>query len=133
MATKAEKAALAELLRQIEDLSSWLDDTAYPRRSREPLQQALDTVCDVLDLSTTCPACDGCGKVANTQDQEPWSRWLALPLDPRARCDLQIQPVLAVGGRPSAAVLCQGGARLLACNRHLSVVWRAGLRRPALA
>jgi len=80
MATKAEKAALAELLRQIEDLSSWLDDTAYPRRSREPLQQALDTVCDVFDLTTACPACDGCGKVANSQDQEPWTRWLALPL-----------------------------------------------------
>jgi len=80
MATKAEKAALAELLRQIEDLWSWLDDTAYPRRSRESLQQALDTVYDVFDLTTACPACDGCGKVANTQDQEPRSRWLALPL-----------------------------------------------------
>lgn len=49
MATKAEKAALAELLRQIEDLWSWLDDTAYPRRSREPLQRALDTVHEVFD------------------------------------------------------------------------------------
>lgn len=27
-----------------------------------------------------CPKCDGCGQVANTPDQEPWSVWMALPL-----------------------------------------------------
>ena len=27
-----------------------------------------------------CETCDGCGKVANTDDQEPWTDWLALPL-----------------------------------------------------
>lgn len=27
-----------------------------------------------------CPACDGCGKVANTEDREPWTVWTGLPL-----------------------------------------------------
>lgn len=27
-----------------------------------------------------CMKCDGCGKVANTDDQEPWSQWANLPL-----------------------------------------------------
>lgn len=27
-----------------------------------------------------CPACDGCGKVADTQDREPWTAWRSLPL-----------------------------------------------------
>ena len=27
-----------------------------------------------------CNKCDGCGKVANTEDQEPWTFWLELPL-----------------------------------------------------
>lgn len=27
-----------------------------------------------------CAKCDGCGKVADTTDQEPWSAWMELPL-----------------------------------------------------
>jgi len=27
-----------------------------------------------------CPKCDGEGRVANTDDQEPWSVWASLPL-----------------------------------------------------
>ena len=27
-----------------------------------------------------CGKCDGCGKVADTDDQEPWTAWLNLPL-----------------------------------------------------
>ena len=27
-----------------------------------------------------CMKCDGCGKVADTEDQEPWSMWLDLPI-----------------------------------------------------
>lgn len=27
-----------------------------------------------------CQKCDGCGKVANTEDQEPWTVWMNLPL-----------------------------------------------------
>lgn len=27
-----------------------------------------------------CETCDGCGKLANTKDREPWSRWLELPV-----------------------------------------------------
>ena len=27
-----------------------------------------------------CQACDGCGKVANTDDKEPWTVWANLPV-----------------------------------------------------
>lgn len=27
-----------------------------------------------------CSKCEGCGKVADTDDQEPWSAWLELPV-----------------------------------------------------
>ena len=27
-----------------------------------------------------CRQCDGCGKVADTKDQEPWTAWTSLPL-----------------------------------------------------
>ena len=27
-----------------------------------------------------CPKCGGCGQVADTEDEEPWTTWLALPL-----------------------------------------------------
>jgi len=26
-----------------------------------------------------CPKCEGCGRVADTDDQEPWSAWADLP------------------------------------------------------
>lgn len=26
-----------------------------------------------------CPKCDGCGRVANTDDEESWSQWASLP------------------------------------------------------
>jgi DnaJ-class molecular chaperone len=26
-----------------------------------------------------CPTCEGCGRVSDTDNPEPWSRWLALP------------------------------------------------------
>lgn len=29
---------------------------------------------------TPCPRCEGCGQLANSDDREPWSYWLALPL-----------------------------------------------------
>jgi len=27
-----------------------------------------------------CPKCGGCGQVANTDDQEPWTVWAELPV-----------------------------------------------------
>lgn len=27
-----------------------------------------------------CTKCDGCGKIANSDDQEPWTQWANLPL-----------------------------------------------------
>lgn len=31
-----------------------------------------------------CPKCEGCGQVADTDDQEPWTFWLKLPLESAA-------------------------------------------------
>jgi hypothetical protein len=30
-------------------------------------------------MTETCTKCDGCGEVADTEDQEPWTLWDALP------------------------------------------------------
>lgn len=30
-------------------------------------------------VTTPCLACDGCGKVANSEDREPWTAWTSLP------------------------------------------------------
>lgn len=27
-----------------------------------------------------CQKCEGCGQVANTDEQEPWTAWLEIPL-----------------------------------------------------
>lgn len=31
-------------------------------------------------MSTKCQYCDGCGRVADTEEQEPWSAWENLPV-----------------------------------------------------
>lgn len=31
-------------------------------------------------MDNKCTKCDGCGKVANDEDQTPWTFWLNLPL-----------------------------------------------------
>ena len=28
----------------------------------------------------TCPKCDGCGQIANDDEETPWRAWLELPL-----------------------------------------------------
>lgn len=30
-------------------------------------------------METKCDRCEGCGKIANTRDAEPWSAWEELP------------------------------------------------------
>lgn len=40
--------------------------------SPEPEQQGATEV--------DCPSCDGCGKVANTEEREPWTAWMSLPV-----------------------------------------------------
>jgi hypothetical protein len=32
------------------------------------------------DGVSKCQKCDGCGQVADTEDQEPWTFWMDLPL-----------------------------------------------------
>lgn len=36
------------------------------------------------NASDKCMACDGCGKVANTEDHEPWTMWTSMPLQSSA-------------------------------------------------
>lgn len=33
-----------------------------------------------MALQVHCAKCDGCGKVATTEDEEPWSAWESLPV-----------------------------------------------------
>jgi hypothetical protein len=58
-------------------------------RGEQPLteaavQRARDAVAAENALmaaaSASCQRCCGCGKLANSDDQEPWTEWLALPL-----------------------------------------------------
>ena len=32
-------------------------------------------------MNKPCDTCDGCGKVADSQAQEPWTHWMALPVE----------------------------------------------------
>lgn len=44
MAKKKELEALNSLLEEIETLAAWLEDTAYPKRSKQSLDDAVGTV-----------------------------------------------------------------------------------------
>lgn len=33
-----------------------------------------------MSTDDPCPRCEGCGHIADTDDGEPWSFWLDLPL-----------------------------------------------------
>lgn len=33
-----------------------------------------------MTTETKCTKCDGCGKVADSDDEEPWTVWTSLPL-----------------------------------------------------
>lgn len=48
-----------------------------------------------------CSKCDGCGKVANTDDQEPWSAWMNLPLQSSAAVVMGLV-------RPIDCLACKG-------------------------
>lgn len=48
-----------------------------------------------------CRKCDGCGKVADSDDQEPWTVWTSLPLSSAAA-------VLAGLVKPIICPRCRG-------------------------
>lgn len=48
-----------------------------------------------------CRNCDGCGKIANDDDQSPW--WQRLPLPPGADLSVRIGLV-----RPEPYLVCKG-------------------------
>lgn len=53
------------------------------------------------ELTEKCARCDGCGKIANSDDGEPWTMWLKLPLE-------SSQAVLAGIIRPIDCPVCKG-------------------------
>jgi hypothetical protein len=56
-----------------------------------------------------CLACDGCGKVADTVDREPWTAWLNLPLKSSlAVIDGMVAPITCPG--------CEGTGEYLTCS-----------------
>lgn len=81
-----------------------------------------------------CRRCDGCGKVANTENQEPWSAWLELPLKSAHAVVLGLVrpvPCPSCGGTGE----CQGAAgdhkprgmmaaefECVGCGRHIIAV-----------
>lgn len=67
-----------------------------------PMTTALDSL---LGIGVEkCGKCDGCGKVANTEGQEPWSAWMNLPLSAAAM-------VVAGVVRPIDCPACGGSGR----------------------
>lgn len=59
----------------------------------------------VIDPSKPkCTRCDGCGKIANSTDGEPWSQWANLP--PGADIAVRLGVV-----KPLPCPLCHGTGR----------------------
>jgi hypothetical protein len=56
-------------------------------------------------VTRPCDRCDSCGQVANSDDQEPWTVWLDLPLRSAAA-------VLIGLVRPIPCPACQGAKRV---------------------
>lgn len=56
-------------------------------------------------VTRPCARCDGCGQVANSDDQEPWTAWLDLPLKSSLA-------VLAGFVRPIPCPVCHGAKRV---------------------
>lgn len=53
----------------------------------------------------TCPKCEGCGKVANTEDMEPWTAWEKLP----PGSDLAVRMGIV---RPMPCPVCFGSGKV---------------------
>lgn len=51
--------------------------------------------------TTKCLKCDGCGKVADTNDEEPWTVWMNLPLNSAMAVVLGLV-------KPKTCPMCQG-------------------------
>lgn len=58
-------------------------------------------------VTRPCERCDGCGQVASSDHQEPWTAWLGLPLKSSLA-------VLAGLVRPITCPACGGAKRVLA-------------------
>lgn len=59
---------------------------------------------DRRDPHDPCPRCAGCGKIANTEDGEAWTHWLALPLQSSAAVLMGIV-------RPIVCPACSGSGK----------------------
>ena len=74
----ARREALEEAAKVAEMLIPTLIPTHEPLRMLRVMIAA--GIRDLAELQPeTCTKCDGCGEVADTEDQEPWTLWDALP------------------------------------------------------
>lgn len=78
----AERDEIREALRQLLGCHEYLSETTGHRadgclryqRAKALLVQARQSA-----QERPCPTCDGCGQVADTDGQEPWTAWTNLP------------------------------------------------------
>ena len=70
-----------KLVLSVDELLKWLESTE--QAMGETATDETDTVATATskgtETATKCPTCDGCGNVADDEDQTPWSFWEALP------------------------------------------------------
>lgn len=57
-----------------------------------------------MGTTEKCPACEGEGRVANTEDKEPWSAWETMPATAKAAIHLGLV-------RPVDCIPCGGTGR----------------------
>jgi hypothetical protein len=76
-----------------------------PERDREVDRLIGEAV--AAHLGASCPACDGCGQVADSDDREPWTVWASLP----PGSDLAVRAGMV---RPMPCPRCAGSGLRLA-------------------
>ena len=70
------------------------------------LVEAAHKAADVIIAEIICPVCEGCGQVADSDDQEPWSVWEALPSGSNLALQLGVVkpiPCPACGGKGTSS------------------------------
>lgn len=96
-------ATVQRLVEEVRRQRSVLDQVDVDTKQ---IDEKLDRI--MVNADMKCQKCDGCGQVANTSDQEPWTRWLDIPFKSATAVMLKIvQPVTcpACGGSGVAVPL----------------------------
>lgn len=67
---------------------------------------ALNTALLLPGHRKECHRCDGCGKIANSDEGEPWTAWLSLPLGSALAVTMGVV-------KPIDCPLCEGTGRVV--------------------